>query len=138
MSIFFEFSALLGLVFQVLKVRFKNICKIEPPDLLLLVPFISFYISRYHFSQNFRNSFRIIRKKRFSSQIFFYNGFTQTPPPPTHTHPLNGQNPLSVTNVFCRCSLNVNIKEQNVNVYVDRETSAPDLGICRPDQEEIM
>ena len=68
-------------------------CKIEPPDLLFLV-FISFYISRYHFSQIFRMSFRIIRKKDFF-QFFFFNGFTQTPP-----HPLNGQNLLSMMKVF--------------------------------------
>ena len=34
--------------------------------------------------------------------------------------------------------VNLNTKEQNFNVYVDRETSAPDCGISRPDQEEIM
>ena len=28
-----------------------KICKIQPPDFLFLVIFISFYISRYHFSQ---------------------------------------------------------------------------------------
>ena len=28
-----------------------KICKIPPPDLLFLVIFIGFYISRYHFSQ---------------------------------------------------------------------------------------
>ena len=35
-------------------------------------------------------------------------------------------------------TVNVNIKEQNFNVYVDKETSAPDRGISRCDQEEIM
>ena len=35
-------------------------------------------------------------------------------------------------------TFNVNIKEQNFNVYVDKETSAPDCGISRRDLEEIM
>ena len=51
------------IMFQVLKVLLIKICKIEPADLLFVVVFISFYISRYHFSQILRNSFRIIRKK---------------------------------------------------------------------------
>ena len=52
-GIFFEFFTLLGLVFQVLKVRLIEICKIELPDVLILVVFISFYISRYSFAQIF-------------------------------------------------------------------------------------
>ena len=64
------------IVFQVLKVRLINICMIEPPDLLFLVVFIRFYISRYYFSQIFRTSVSIIFKK-----IFFFNGFTQPPSP---------------------------------------------------------
>ena len=40
------------IVFQVLKMRLIKICKKEPPDLLFLVAFIiSFYCSRYRFSQ---------------------------------------------------------------------------------------
>ena len=42
-------------------------------------------------------SFNITSKKIFVA--IFFNGFTQNP------HPLNDQNPLSVTKVFCRCSL---------------------------------
>ena len=52
---FFEFFTLLGLVFQVLKVRLIKICKTEPPDLLFLVAFISFYISRYQSISFFTN-----------------------------------------------------------------------------------
>ena len=40
---------LLGLVFQVLKASLIKMCKIEPKDLLFLVVFINFYISRCHF-----------------------------------------------------------------------------------------
>ena len=97
---FFEFFTLLGLVFQVLKVRFIKICKIQPPDLLFPVAFISFYISRYHFLQIFRTSFRIIRKKDFRHEFSFLTDSLKSP------QPLQGQNPLSVIEVFCRCSLN--------------------------------
>ena len=41
-------------------------------DLLILVVFINFYISRYHSSEIFRTSFNITLKKRFSSQIFLF------------------------------------------------------------------
>ena len=41
----------------------------------------------------------ISKKKNFHHKFSFLNGYTQTP------HPLNGQNQLSVTNVFCRSSL---------------------------------
>ena len=92
------------IVFQVLKVHLIKICKIEPPDLLFLAVFISFYISRYLFSQIFRTSFIIICKK-ISSRVFYFNRFTE---PPTHTHLLiNGQNQLSVTKVFCQYSQNI-------------------------------
>ena len=102
---FFEFSTLWWLVFQILKVRLIKICKIETPDLLFLVAFISFYISRYHFSQIFCNSFLIIRKKNFRHRFSFLTDLpTQNPPSPS-PHALNSQNPLSVTKVFCRCSL---------------------------------
>ena len=76
-------------VFQVLKVHLSKICKIDPPDLLILV-FISFYISRYYFSQLFRTSLIIICKKRFSSQIVC---LTDSPKRLT---------PLMMMNCFCR------------------------------------
>ena len=96
------------IVFQVLKVLFIKICKIQSLDLLFLVVFIRFYISRYHFSQVFRISFNIIWKKDFRYKFPFFNGFTQPlplPPPP----PLKSQNPLSVTNVFCQRSLTYHV-----------------------------
>ena len=75
-SVTFEFFTLLELVFQVFKVRLIKIFKIEPPDLLFLVVFISFYISRYHFSQIFRTSFRIIRKKDFPREFSFLTNYS--------------------------------------------------------------
>ena len=78
---------ILYIVFQVLKVLLKNICKIQSLDLLFLVVFISFYISRYHFSQVFRTSFNIIWKKDFCQRFFFFNGFTQTLTPPASYQP---------------------------------------------------
>ena len=59
------------IVFQVLKVLLIKICKIQSLDLLFLVVFISFYISRYHFSQVFRTSFNIIWKKIFVTNFPF-------------------------------------------------------------------
>ena len=65
--------------------------------------FCSFYIRRYHFSQSFGTSFNIIwKKKRFLSQIFFFNRFTKLNPTP---YPFNRQSLLSMTKVFCWCSL---------------------------------
>ena len=58
--------------FQVLKVLLIKTCKMKPPDLLFIVVFICFYISRYHFSQIFRTSFNIIWRKKFSSRIFLF------------------------------------------------------------------
>ena len=69
------------IVLQVLKVFLIKICKTQPPDLLFLAVFISFYISRYHFSQIFRISFNIIWKKAFCHEFSFSNRFTQTPHP---------------------------------------------------------
>ena len=84
---------LLGLVFKVLKVLIIKICKIVPPDLLFLVAFISCYIKRYHFSQIIRNSFHFICIKDFRHKFSLMDSL-KTP------HPLNGQNPLSVTKVI--------------------------------------
>ena len=66
------------IVFQILKVILIKLCKIQSPDFLLLLVFISFYISRYHFSQIFRTSFKIIWKKDFRHEFSFLNRFTPT------------------------------------------------------------
>ena len=81
-----------------------KICKIQLPDPLFLVIFISYYISRYHFSQIFRTSFNINQKK-----IFFTNFpiFMDSLEPP---HALNDQNLLSMMEVFQWCSLTMMVK----------------------------
>ena len=61
------------IVFQVLEVLLIKICWIQPPDPLFHVVFISFYISRHHFSEVFRTSFNIsFPKKRFLSWSFLF------------------------------------------------------------------
>ena len=64
-------TCLFYILFQVLNIHLAKTCKIEPPDLLFLIAFISFYISRYHFSQIFRTSFNIIIKKIFFTNFLF-------------------------------------------------------------------
>ena len=61
-----------------MKVLVVKICKIRPPGLVFLAAFISFYISRYHFSLIFRTSFNIIWRKDFCYKSSFFNRFTQT------------------------------------------------------------
>ena len=73
-------------VFQVLKVLFIKNFKIHPLDLLFLVPFIGFYISRYQFLQIFKIHPMLSEK---------INKFIQM------LHPLTGQNPLNMTKLFC-------------------------------------
>ena len=88
------------IVFPALKVLLIKIFQIQSLDLLCFVVFISFYISRYHFSQVFRTSFNIIWKKDFRHKFSFFNRFTQAP-----TLILLTANPLSVRKVFRQCSL---------------------------------
>ena len=82
-------------VFQVLNVVLIKVCKIQSLDLLLLVVFLSFYISRYHFPQVFRTSFNIIWENVLAQIFLFYQIHSSS----HHHHPLNSQNPLSVTNL---------------------------------------
>ena len=82
-----------------------TICKIQSLDLLFLVIFISFYISRY-FSQVVELHSTLSEKKFFFRDRFsFLTDSLNTHPTPFHHHPLNSQNPLSATKVFSQCSL---------------------------------
>ena len=73
------------IAFQVLNIHLIKTCKIEPSDILLFVAFISFYISRYHFSQIFRTSLNIICKKDFRHNFSSLTELLKPthPPPPT-------------------------------------------------------
>ena len=84
----------LYITFQVLQVILIKICKIQTPDLLLLVIFISFYISRYLLSPIFRTSFNILWKNTLLSQVFL---FCQIRSDCIPSWLLNDQNLLSVT-----------------------------------------
>ena len=57
---FIDITNIFYILFQVLQVLLIKYCKIQSLDPSFLVVFISFYISRYHFSQVFRTSFNII------------------------------------------------------------------------------
>ena len=81
---------------------YKNL-KIKPLDLLFLGAFISFYIQ--HADNNFYK-FLELHSTLYEKKIFVAN-FPFLTNSLKHPHPLNSQNPLSVTKVFCRCSLNL-------------------------------
>ena len=84
-------------MFQVWTVLTK-ISKIQPSDLLILAALYYLLHQQVSFFTNFRTSFNIM-KKDYCQKFSFFNRFTQTP------HPLNGQNPLSMTIFFCHCSV---------------------------------
>ena len=58
------------------------------------------------FLQFFRTSFSIFCKKCWIYEKRNYHGFSCLMNSSKHPHPLNHQNLLSVTKVFCWCSLN--------------------------------
>ena len=93
-----------------------KICKIQSPDLLFPVVFILLTFTSADTFQDFRHKFS------------FLNVFSQPLPPlPPLPHPhLNGQNPLSMKKVFCRCFLtnlffetqtNLNSSSSNSNSF---------------------
>ena len=73
----------------------KFVPDIQRLDILLLLFYISFYISRHYFSQIFRNSFNIIWKKKkiFVINFPFITNSVKPPPP----QPLNSQNEVRGT-----------------------------------------
>ena len=87
-------SCLFYIVFQVLKVLLINISKIKPPDLLILVAFISFYMRRYQSLELYST----LSEKKISVTNFPFLTDSLNHPQP---HSLNGQNnPLNMTKVF--------------------------------------
>ena len=70
------------------------------------------------FFTNLPQLYSKLSEKRFSSRILLFNGFTQ----PANPQPLKEQNPVSVTKIFCRCSLS-NIKH-NINIQMQLKPNA--------------
>ena len=98
-KIWWKMQPLFVLYFKFYSNSYKH--KISHQIFYFLLFYVSFYTSRHHFSQIIRTSFTIIWKKK---KIFLAN-FPFSTDSLKPLHPLNGQNPLSVTKVFCRCSL---------------------------------
>ena len=77
------------IVFQVLKVLLIKLCKIQPPNLLFLVVFISFYISRYHFPEIRYHFLQILElhstlsEKKISITNFLFKQILHSNPAPT-------------------------------------------------------
>ena len=94
-----------------------KICKIEPPDLLFLAVFISYYINRYIIFHKFLELHSILSVKKIFVTDFLFNGSTQNP------HPLNGQNLLSVTKFCCRCSRKIYNKQKILYVETAKVNS---------------
>ena len=91
---FFAFFLEQPIVFEVFKVLLIIICKMQLLDLLFLVAVCQILHQQISFFTNFQSFIQHL-KKRFSSRIFLFNGFTQTASPPPPPLPLfNGQNPL--------------------------------------------
>ena len=58
-------------VFEALSVLLIKNCKIQPPNLLFVFAFISFYNGRYHFSKTFKTSFNNNEKIIFATNFPF-------------------------------------------------------------------
>ena len=89
------------ILFQVLKVIFIKICKIHPLDLLFLV-FVAFTSEDIIFHKGLELHSTLSEKKK---KIFVTNFPFLTDSLNPHPHPLNNQSLLSMTKVFCWCSL---------------------------------
>ena len=90
------------IAFHVLNIHLIKTCKIEPPGLLFLAIFNSFYISKYRFLQIFVIIFVIILNNMwFLPQVLFLTDSLN----PNSPQPLNGQNALSVMKLFFQYSL---------------------------------
>ena len=84
------------ILLQVLKVLLIKICKTQPPDLLFLFVFISFYVSTV--SIIFPKLLEL--HSTISEKCIFAINFPFLTDSLRHPQPLNSQNPLIVTKVF--------------------------------------
>ena len=90
-------------VFQVLKVLLIKTFKILPPDLLLFrLAFTSDVILHKYLEIH-----STLSEKKYFHHKFSFLTDSLKPSPPSPAAP-NGQNPLSMTKVSSRCSLNYN------------------------------
>ena len=97
-----EYTPPVYIVFQVLKVILTKNCTISHQIFYFLLFYISFYISRHHFFHKFLELPSALSEKK----IFVTNfPFLMNSIKPPTIQPLNSQNWLSVTKVFCWCSL---------------------------------
>ena len=92
-----ESTYIFYIAFHVLEVLLIKICKIQPPDLLFL--FVLFTFTSRGIFHKFLGFIRKYLKKIFSSRIFLFSGFAQTPPqhppiPPSPPIPLISHYPL--------------------------------------------
>ena len=83
------------IVFQLSKELLIKICKIKPQDLLFLFVLLAFTSADIIFHK-YLKLYSPYQKRRFSSRVFFFNGFPQ--PPPLHT--FSSQNLLSINKFF--------------------------------------
>ena len=93
------------IVFQALKVRFIKSYKIWLRVLLFLVVLHQLLHQQISFFTTFQSLIQIYLKKDFCHEFLFFSRLTQT------LKLLDGQNLLSVTKVFCRCSLSLKCKQ---------------------------
>ena len=68
-------------VFEALSKLLIKSCEIQPPNLLFVFVFISFYIGRYHFCKTFRTSFNNSEKNIFATNFPFLMHSLRHPPP---------------------------------------------------------
>ena len=99
-----KMQACLTLNFKVWEGTLVKSYKTQLPGFFFLF-YISFYISRYHFYK-FLECHSTLSGKDFCSKFSFFNRFT----PSLQHQPLNGQNLLDVTKVFCQFSLKCLLK----------------------------
>ena len=110
-----ENTCALYIIFQVLKVLLIKICKSHQNHqsfYLLLHAFISFYILHQHSRYSFFRKFLIFENfiQHFLTKNIFVTNFpflmtSLAPPPQFPDPPISQPNLLSVTKVFCWCSL---------------------------------
>ena len=85
-----------------------KICKMSHQIFYFLLFYTSLYISRHHFPQIFRILELRSTLPATARKIFVTNFPSLTDPLRNpRPHPLSSRNPLSVTKVFCQCSLNI-------------------------------